>query len=97
MKSTSIFKNDKIQFLQKPEINPEELDYLEKGHKDVYANLFEIKIKKNLKLYQYPLSVFPDIGKGDYRIRNMLFKSCSKNLKKIYMVNALYQEILCMG
>ena len=58
--------------------------YLENDYKDVYANLFEIKIKNPLKLYQYPFSVFPDVGEGDFRIRNKLFKSCSKNLKKIY-------------
>ena len=83
MKSTKI-ENDKIHFLPKPNINLNNLNYLEKGQKDVYANLFEIKINKKLMLYQYPFSVFPDIGEGDYRIRSMLFKACSKNLKEIY-------------
>ena len=83
MNSNNI-KDDKIHFLPKPNIYLEKLNYLQEGQRDVYANLFEIKINKKLRLYQYPFSVFPDIGEGDFRIRNMLFKSCSKNLKKIY-------------
>lgn len=78
------FEEDKIKFLPKPNINPDNLDYLEEGIKELYVNLFEIKINKNIKLYQYPFSVFPDIGEGDFRIRNMLFKSCGKKLKEIY-------------
>ena len=84
MKSIINTKDDKIYFLPKPKINPQELSYLGKKNKDVYANLFQIKIKKKLKLYQYPFSVFPEVGEGDFRIRFKLFKACIKELKKIY-------------
>ena len=78
--------NDEIHFLPNPKINPAKLDYIKEDAKNVYANLFEIQLTKDLKLYQYPYSVFPDIGygDGDMRIRNILFKVCSKQIKEIY-------------
>ena len=79
-----ISEEEKIVFLPNPKLNPEKLDHLREDTKDVYANLFEIKLLKNLQLYQYPFSVFPDVGEGDYRIRNQLFRDCSKELRKIY-------------
>ena len=75
-------KND-ITFLPKPKINVGELDYI-MNKKNVYANLFEININKELKMYQYPYSVIPEIPSGDLRIRGELYKGCSKKLKKIY-------------
>ena len=79
-----ISEEEKIVFLPNPKLNPDKLDYLREDTKDVYANLFEIKLLKNLQLYQYPFSVFPDVGEGDYRIRNQLFRACSKELRNIY-------------
>ena len=38
--------------------------------KKVYANLFEIKMTKEIKLYQYPYIVKPLIEDGDSRIRD---------------------------
>ena len=87
-----ISEEEKIVFLPNPKLNPDKLDYLREDTKDVYANLFEIKLLKNLQLYQYPFSVFPDVGEGDYRIRNQLFRA---ELEK-FMENAVYQEILYM-
>ena len=72
-----------IQFLSKPEIDPKKLDYIQ-NKKDVYANLFEIKLKKEIKIYQYPFSVAPEIPSGETRIRQYLFKACSKDLKSLY-------------
>ncbi|MCF0127838.1 MAG: hypothetical protein HUJ70_04675, partial [Pseudobutyrivibrio sp.] len=46
-----------------------------------YANLYEINLKKPLKLCQYPYSITPEIEAGDIRIRDKLFKACSKELK----------------
>ena len=77
-------KNDKIPFLPNPKLNPNDLNYIKTGTKDVYANLFEIQLKKDLSLYQYPLSIFPDVGEGDIRIRSKIFKACSKSLRDIY-------------
>ena len=36
-------------------------------------NLFQIKFKKPLKLFQYPFSVTPVIDSVDLKIRNKLF------------------------
>ena len=77
-------KEDKICFLPNPKLKTKELDYLRKDTKDVYTNLFEIKLQKDLRLFQYPLYIFPDVGEGDIRIRNKLFKACGRHLKQIY-------------
>ena len=71
-----------ITFLLKPKINIKELNI--KNTKKVYANLFEINVTKELIMYQYPFSVVPAIEAGDIRIRQKLFKACSKDLREIY-------------
>ena len=72
-----------ITFLSKPIINPKNLKYIEQS-KSVYANLYQIKLSKELTVYQYPFSVSPNITPGDSRIRSILFKSCNKELKNTY-------------
>lgn len=72
-----------ITFLSKPNIDPKKLKYIDQSKK-VYANLYQIKLSKNLTVYQYPYSVSPNIAPGDSRIRNILFKSCNKELKIAY-------------
>ena len=72
-----------ITFLSKPIINPKNLKYIEQS-KSVYANLYQIKLSKELTVYQYPFSVSPNITPGDSRIRSILFKSCNKELKNAY-------------
>ena len=72
-----------INFLTKPQINAQNLSYV-LNTKQVYANLFEINVKKELKLYQYPFTVIPQIDAGDIRMREKLFKACNKKLKQIY-------------
>ena len=76
----------KIQYLKKPHIKGDSLPYLKKDNKskDVYVNLFKINITKPLKLYQYPFSTVPEIGEGDYKIRNKIFRKCCRELKKVY-------------
>ena len=72
-----------VNFLTKPNLKTENLKYI-LNTKKVYANLYEIIIKKELKLYQYPFSVSPQITEGDIRMREKLFKACNKKLKPIY-------------
>ena len=72
-----------INFLPKPPIDFSKSKYIKKNT-NVYANLYEIILKRPLKLYQYPYSVIPEIEQGDVRIRNKLFKACSKKLKEKY-------------
>ena len=72
-----------IDFLKKPKINAEELKYVLKK-KQVYSNLYEIKINKEIKLFQNPFHVSPPIGEADTRIREKLFKASGKKLRSIY-------------
>ena len=72
-----------ITFLSKPAIDPKKLNYISQN-KSVYANLYKIKLLKELTVYQYPFSVSPNIAPGDSRIRSILFKSCNKELKNTY-------------
>ena len=71
-----------IDFLKKPKIKAQNLKYV-MNSKDVYANLYEIIIKKELKLYQYHYIVSPSIEEADIRIREKLFKASNKKLKAI--------------
>ena len=73
-----------IQYLTKPKIKGDNLKYV-RNNKEIYVNLFQIIIKKPLKLFQYPYSISPEVDASDLRIRNKLFKYCSigeKNDKK---------------
>ena len=76
MESTS-----SIQYLTKPNIKGDSLSYKQKIS-DIYVNLFEFKMTKSIKLYQYPFTVKPEIGEEDYKIRNKLFKYCGIGKKK---------------
>ena len=75
--------NKDIVFLTKPKINVKDLEYV-LNTKKVYVNLFEIKMKKKLTLFQYPYAVEPPIGATDILIRNKLFKRSSRQLKTIF-------------
>ena len=72
-----------ISFLPKPKINPKNLKYIT-NTKSIYANLYQIILSKDLLVYQYPFSVTPEIEAGDSRMRQALFKGCSRQLKSIY-------------
>ena len=72
-----------IDFLKKPEINYEKSS-IWNNKKKVYANLFEIKLTKEIKLYQYPYSVKPEIEDGDMRIREKLFKTMYRRIRADY-------------
>ena len=71
-----------INFLPKPKIENKLLKYIN-NTKEVYANLYEIIILKELNIYQYPFTIFPEIAPGETPIRKHLFKSFCK-FKKIY-------------
>ena len=72
-----------INFLQKPVIDIKKLKYIE-NEKKVYTNLYEIILSKDLIIYQYPFKVTPEIEAGDARMRQILFKASSKQLKSKY-------------
>ena len=72
-----------INFLPNPQINPNSLDYITQ-QVDIYANLFEIKLAKPLKIYEYPYEVSPIIADGNIQIRQKLFKVGYRELKAKY-------------
>ena len=72
-----------INFLPKPEINYEKSS-IWNNKKKVYANLFEIKLTKEIKLYQYPYKVKPEIEDDDMRIREKLFKTMYRKIRAEY-------------
>ena len=69
-----------INFLPKPNINYDKAS-IWNNKKKVYANLFEIKLTKEIKLYQYPYKVTPEIEDGDTRIREKLFKTMFRKIR----------------
>jgi len=50
----------------------------------VYANLFGIRLTKEIKMYQYPFEVNPEIAKENIPIRQKLFKEPYKQVKSKY-------------
>lgn len=72
-----------INFLPKPNIKPDSLSYVNEEYSpvQVYANLFEIKFKKELKIYKYPFEVKPEIGEGNNTMIEKLFKPSYGEIK----------------
>ena len=70
----------KIDFLPKPNIDYEK-SKIWNNKKKVYANLFEITLHKDIKLFQYPYKVTPEIEDGDLRIREKIFGVLYKRMK----------------
>ena len=73
-----------IAFLPNPHINGNSSPIYKPVK--IYANLFEIKLTKELKVYQYPYKLTPKIEEGNFSIRRKLFRVCNRELKKIYGV-----------
>jgi len=76
-------KSGCIEFLKKPYINIKNLDYIISS-KSVYANLYKIKLRKDLALYQYPFNIYPPLENGDTETKDLLFKECSKLFERIF-------------
>ena len=67
-----------INYLPNPKIKAKSLKYDEVG---IYANLFEIKLTKDIKMYQYPFEVKPEIAKENIPIRQKLFREPQRQIK----------------
>ena len=63
-----------IKYQTKPVLNPSKLSYLKAEEKEIYVNLFQINIKKPLKLFQYPYEIKPEIDAADLVIRSRIFR-----------------------
>ena len=79
-------ENKKITFLKKPKIDKNKLEILKgkENEANLYVNLFEIKLKKELNLFEYPYTVNPEIDDTNNVIKEKLFKACSKQLRAKY-------------
>ena len=87
-------ENDFINMITKPNMDVENLDYIEDSY-DIYVNLFEIKLKKDIIIYQYPFTLVPEVEPGDISTIKKIFNSCLRELKSIFgecfiMGNSLY-------
>ena len=71
-----------IDFLPNPHINGNNLDYVDPVK--VYANLFEIKLTKAIKMYQYPFEINPEIAQENMLIRKKLFEEPHRQIKSVY-------------
>ena len=71
-----------INFLPNPHIKGKTLDYVKPV--GVYANLFEMKFTKEIKMHQYPYEVIPEISKDNMKIRKELFIEPQRQLKAKY-------------
>ena len=71
-----------IKYLKKPDINVSKLSYIKPEEKEIYVNLFQINIKKPLKLFQYPFEIIPEIDPADLVIRSRIFKYAKIGQKK---------------
>ena len=72
-----------ISFLPKPDIDFSKLNYIE-DRKDLYVNLFELKIKKDLNLYKYPFSIEPEIDSTMNRLKLNILNKSHSGISKIY-------------
>ena len=71
-----------INFLPNPHVKGKALDYLKPVA--VYANLFEMKFTKEIKMYQYTYEVIPEIPKENMKISRELFIEPQRQLKAKY-------------
>ena len=73
----------KITFLSKPEIDYGKLSFITEI-KDIYVNLFEFYIKKDLKLYKYPFYITPEIDISMTKMKQNIINKCLLNIKQTY-------------
>ena len=72
-----------ITYLTKPNIDYSKLSYIT-DLKEIYVNLFEFNIKKDLKLYKYPFSITPEIDISMTKMKQNILNKCIINIKQIY-------------
>ena len=82
-----------INFLSNPHISSKSLDYVKSVN--IYTNLFEIKLLKEIKTYQYQFTINPEIDFFDSEIIKNIFKEINYQILNIYGIyiisgNSLY-------
>jgi aubergine-like protein len=73
-----------INFLEKPKINVENLNYIDKNPIQIYVNLYKISIKKELKLYQYPFALDHEPKENYEKSMKYLLSNCHRILKSMF-------------
>ena len=90
--------SQEIKYRAKPNINAAKLPYIKGEEKEIYVNLFQIKIKKPLKLFQYPFEIVPEVDSSDLLMKSRIFKHArmgkGKDAKK---PKAFYGECFISG
>ena len=74
---------NELNLLPNPEINPDKMPYIQRKN-NIYINLYEIILKKQINLYQYPLTISPKIEERNISIKEKLYKTEYQNLTNIY-------------
>ena len=72
-----------MEILPNPKFDGKKLPYVT-SEKEIYVNLFEIVLNKELILYQYPYEIEPKIENEVFRAKVKIFHSCRKDLRKVY-------------
>ena len=75
-----------INFLENPHINANSIPDLDPVQ--VYVNLFNIKLTKNLQMFEYSYEIAPQIPDGANQILQDIFKFPSRELKAKYGMTA---------
>ena len=83
-----------INFLTKPEIKIEKLKYLTKGKINIYVNLYEIILSKDLKLSQYPFSITPEPDESDPKLMKYIYNGFFKQARTIFKNFFINNKIL---
>ena len=78
-----------INFLVKPKIIPTKLKYINKDPIEIYVNLYEIILSKDLILFQYPFLLSPEPKEDEEKVVKQIFKNIFKELK-IHFKNCFY-------
>ena len=74
-----------ITFLSKPNIDFSKLSYID-DKKEIYVNLFEFSIKKDLQLYKYPFSITPSVDNIMTKMKQLILNKCISNIRQKYGV-----------
>ena len=74
---------ESLKYLPNPKLNGNNLPYVT-SQKEIYVNLFEIVLHKELILYQYPYEIMPKIENEVFRAKVKIFHICREKLRRVY-------------
>ena len=77
-----------INFLTNPNIDYTKLNYI-KDKKEIYINIYEFNIKKDLKLFKYPFKITPNVDNILTTIKQNVLNKFNPEIKKVYKVSCI--------